>query len=634
MTYQMPEIQISSADERLSAVENGLRASLDDTAQPGMSLPDRLQHYNVPDVSIAIIDGNSITTQSYHSTSASEAPSSPETLFQAGSISKMITAVIALKLVEDGRLSLDEPVNAQLKEENYQIPENGYTSNEKITLRHLLSHTSGLSMSSFPGYASSLNPKNLPSNTAVLQGGYYLMSFSTLPSSEEIDRLHLEHSYIFTEDNSKLFYIDRDGQLHEKQLVNTEKFQSTLQEFYKLSPSSETETSITAPLKKMTVTEEQIHLLINGEDCELSPTGIAFTPKVEPIQTPGSAYQYSGGGTQVIQQLIMEAVGEDQSFADIAQDMVFDPLSMTSSTFAFQNPNTPESVIAKGHVQDGSTIEGGFHHYPESAAAGLWTTPTDLAKFVIGIQNNVILKDTTTAKMLTQQANSPCGLGPFVNPDAHEFAHTAGTAGFSASCVGFSNGMLKGAIVMTNSDNGSPLCQEINRSIAVNYGWPKEYSDYPIAVQNPNRNIITPLLGDYDHPTDAGPVKLTLFERDHRFFIHTPSPTPSGPPVECEIKQQSENVFFYISPNGAPNKITITDGQSNQFELFGSIATKQINPQAAPHSASTPEKTTEYRNKMAKIKHPEPGYLASTESSRQKERDKHTPLQTTPKPWK
>ena len=201
MTYQMPEIQISSADERLSAVENGLRASLDDTAQPGMSLPDRLQHYNVPDVSIAIIDGNSITTQSYHSTSASEAPSSPETLFQAGSISKMITAVIALKLVED----------------NYQIPENGYTSNEKITLRHLLSHTSGLSMSSFPGYASSLNPKNLPSNTAVLQGGYYLMSFSTLPSSEEIDRLHLEHSYIFTEDNSKLFYIDRDGQLHEKQ---------------------------------------------------------------------------------------------------------------------------------------------------------------------------------------------------------------------------------------------------------------------------------------------------------------------------------------------------------------------------------------------------------------------------------
>ena len=630
MTYQMPEIRISSEDEKLSAVENGLRASVDDAAQPSMALPDRLQHYHVPDVSIAIIDGNSITARSYHSTGAAGEPSSPETLFQAGSISKMITAVIALKLVEDGRLSLDEPANAQLKD--YHIPENEHTSHEKITLRHLLSHTAGLSMSGFPGYTSSLPPEELPYNTAVLQGGYYLMSVPTLPSAEEIDLLHLEHSYIFTEDNSKLFYIDLDGQLQEKPLINTEKFQSTLQQFYQLS--AETETSITSPSKKITITDEQIYLLINGEDCEPSPSGVAFTPKVEPIQTPGSAFRYSGGGTQVIQQLIVETVGEGKSFADIAKEMVFDPLSMTSSTFAFQDPSTPESVIAKGHVKDGSTVAGGFNLYPESAAAGLWTTPTDLAKFVSCIQNNIILNETTTASMLTQQPNTPCGLGPFINPNSHEFSHTAGTAGFSASCVGFSNGMQKGAIVMTSSDNGDLLFQEINRSIAVAYDWPKEYSDYPIEVQNPAINLITPLLGDYDHPTNAGPVKLTLFERDNCFFINIPFPTPTSPPVECEIKQQSESVFFFITPNGAPNKIAIPDGQHNQFELFGSVATKQINPQAAPHSASTPERTTEYRNKMAKIKHPEPGYLASTESSRQKERDKYQPLQTTPKPWK
>ncbi|MDF1758476.1 MAG: serine hydrolase [Legionellaceae bacterium] len=633
MISQMLEIQISTDDARLSKVEHRLTASLSDKDKAGMSLPDRLQHYHVPDVSIAIIDGNSITARSYHSKEALVDPSSPETILQAGSISKMVTAVIALKLVEDGRLSLDKPVNTQLKD--YQIPENEHTSHEKITLRRLLSHTAGLSMSGFPGYASSLRAEELPSNTAVLQGGYYLMIASTLPSSEEIDRLHLEHSYIFTEDDSKLFYIDLDGQLQEKQLINTEKFQSTLQQLYQLPPSStETETSIVSPSKKITVTDEQIHLLINGEDCEVSLSGVAFTPKVEPIQTPGSAFRYSGGGTLVIQQLIMETVGEDRSFADIAKEMIFDPLSMTSSTFALQDPNSPDYVIAKGHVNDGSTVEGGFNLYPELAAAGLWTTPTDLAKFVIGIQNNVILNETTTAAMLTQQQNSPCGLGPFVNPDAHEFSHTAGTAGFSASCVGFSNGILKGAIVMTNSDNGSPLCQEINRSIAVNYGWPKEYSDYPIAVQNPSRNIITPLLGDYDHPTHTGPEKLTLFERDNCFFINIPFPTPTSPPVECEIKQQSENVFYFITPNGAPNKIVIPDGQHSQFELFDSVATKKINPQAAPHSALTPEKTTEYKNKMAKIKHPEPGYLASTESSRQQKHDKYQPLQTTPKPWK
>ena len=152
----------------------------------------------------------------------------------------------------------------------------------------------------------------------------------------------------------------------------------------------------------------------------------------------------------------------------------------------------------------GSVLSSTEQATSTASAAGLWTTPTDLAKFVIGIQNNIILNETTTASMLTQQPNTPCGLGPFINPNSHEFSHTAGTAGFSASCVGFSNGMQKGAIVMTNSDNGDLLFQEINRSIAVAYDWPKEYSDYPIEVQNPAINLITPLLGDYDHPTNAG----------------------------------------------------------------------------------------------------------------------------------
>ncbi|CRX37935.1 serine hydrolase domain-containing protein [Estrella lausannensis] len=151
-------------------VEQGLRQKVLITGHPAekMDLVKRMEYYKVPGVSIAVINEGKIEwTQGYGRFGVE--PDSPlvttQTLFQAGSISKPLTAFGALLLVEQGKLSLDDDVNRYLKK--WQVPENEFTSTEKVTLRRLLSHTAGTNVSGFPGYSIK---DQLPTTLEVLEG--------------------------------------------------------------------------------------------------------------------------------------------------------------------------------------------------------------------------------------------------------------------------------------------------------------------------------------------------------------------------------------------------------------------------------------------------------------------------------
>ena len=581
---------------KLAAIEHGLQGEFVDVADPvaSMLLQDRMAHYRVPDVSIAIIDGDTITSAAYHSSTSSESAATKETLFQAGSISKLVNAVIAMKLVEEGKLKLNEDVNLSLK--GWKVPENAHTTSEKVTLSRLLSHTAGLNLGGFPGYDSTIDDANLPTNEAILRGGAYLSQAQQLPSEQEIHEHHLEHQYFLIQDKgeSKLFYVNADEQCSQVKVKYPDKLAISIQDLLAAQASS--------LHLKIALSSEQIQSLIETGECSSPMHGIATNPGVEPIQPPGSAFRYSGGGTQIVQQLIMEAVGGNKLYAEIAKEMVFDPLGMTSSTFAIQRPGEEQTIPrAIGHMGDGSVVAGNWHLYPESAAAGLWTTPTDLAKLVIGIQNNSILNDDTTALMLTPQPNSQhqpggfLGLGPFLNPAANEFSHTAGTLGFSACCTGFSKGINKGAIIMTNSGNGGALFQELNRSIAASYEWPKEFSDHSIELFKPNPSILSPLAGDYEHPTPIGLVKLTISQKEGRFFITGPFPSPESPPIECELKQASDTTFYFSPDHNNMDwraRITLLGDPPDRFELFGNPA-KPMLANVAFHIPTDPVETTE-----------------------------------------
>ncbi|HZN12164.1 MAG TPA: serine hydrolase domain-containing protein, partial [Blastocatellia bacterium] len=126
---------------RASRVENGLLPAVLIKGRPGeMKLADRMRHYKVPGVSVAVIDGGRVEwARGYGLLEAGgAAPVTPETRFQAASISKPVAAMGALALVEQGKLDLDEDVNRKLV--SWKVPENELTKEKKVTLRGLLSH--------------------------------------------------------------------------------------------------------------------------------------------------------------------------------------------------------------------------------------------------------------------------------------------------------------------------------------------------------------------------------------------------------------------------------------------------------------------------------------------------------------
>ena len=217
----------------------------------------------------------------------------------------------------------------------------------------------------------------------------------------------------------------------------------------------------------------------------------ANSPAVRVDQPVGVDYRYSGGG-YTIAQLAMIDVAK-KPFPAIARTSLFAPLDMTRSTFDQPLPaGTPNVALA--HDEAGLPIPGGFHVYPELAAAGLWTSATDLARFVIEVQNAAhghgnVLSQETAREMLTPQPGG-WGIGFKVSGEGAtlSFFHDGSNAGYKATLIGHPE-TGDGAVILTNGDQGYQLGQEILRGIAIAYGWidnrpiVRKAVDLPLAAQ-------------------------------------------------------------------------------------------------------------------------------------------------------
>jgi CubicO group peptidase (beta-lactamase class C family) len=189
---------------------------------------------------------------------------------------------------------------------------------------------------------------------------------------------------------------------------------------------------------------------------------------------PGTQERYSGGGITIEQQLMMDVTGKP--FPGLMKDTVLDKIGMTDSSYEQPLPVAWAARTPTGTRGDGKPIHGKWHVYPEMAAAGLWTTPTDLAKFAIEIalsrrgKSNKVLSQKTVEEMLTP-VKEEAGLGFFMPKDRPgEFGHNGSDEGFQALLVmNWETG--QGAALMANSDNGVLLAGEMLRSIAKEYGW-------------------------------------------------------------------------------------------------------------------------------------------------------------------
>ena len=210
----------------------------------------------------------------------------------------------------------------------------------------------------------------------------------------------------------------------------------------------------------------------------------ANTPAVRNDTFPGARWRYSGGGITIAQLLATEVAGE--SFPALMRRLVLRPATMVHSTYENPPPPPYAQFASSGHEKRDTVVPGGYHVYPEMAAAGLWTTPSDLARWGVSITrayNGATggpLSPAMVKQMLTPQVEVPSsfsgqaksfwGLGVELQGagDSLRFSHGGRDEGFVADLVMWP-ARHRGIVIMTNGVSGG-LLQEIERAFGVEYG--------------------------------------------------------------------------------------------------------------------------------------------------------------------
>jgi CubicO group peptidase (beta-lactamase class C family) len=200
----------------------------------------------------------------------------------------------------------------------------------------------------------------------------------------------------------------------------------------------------------------------------------ANTDPIRVDVVPGTEERYSGGGITIEQQLMIDVTGEP--FSEFMHNTVFEKIGMTDSSYSQPLPSAWADRTAAGTYVSGKAVHGRWHVYPEMAAAGLWTTPTDLAKFAIEIalskqgKANHVLSEKMTTEMLTP-VKDQAGLGFFLDKrNPGQFGHNGADEGFQALLTMNAN-TGKGLALMVNSDNGLAAGQFVADTVAKEYGW-------------------------------------------------------------------------------------------------------------------------------------------------------------------
>ena len=372
---------MTELEQAIQAIEHGLlKATCSNKhSVKKMELIQRMKHYKVPGFSAAFVYQEALAWAKGFGVveAGSEKPVTDETIFQAASISKPCTAMVALHLVEAGLLDLDADANDFLR--SWKIPKSKYTQaspdgdRPKVTLRGLLSHTAGMNIFGYPGYPVG----------------------SELPTLQQI---------------------------------------------------------------------------LNGKPP-------ATSKSVRVAQAPGTAFKYSGGGYLVVQLMIEDVTG--RPLADLAQEIIFDKLGMTSSTFDTKLPQAYLPRAAAAHRKTGEPVPGKWHTYPEQAAGSLWSTPSDLSRLIIEVQkslkneSNLVLSEEMTRQMLIPKIGmGGVGFNIVIKDGMTRFGHPGWNEGFHNIIIGCPE-TRQGIVWMTNGENGRRLGHEVSRGLAeiVRWSW-------------------------------------------------------------------------------------------------------------------------------------------------------------------
>jgi CubicO group peptidase (beta-lactamase class C family) len=399
----------SDITRHIDHIQHGLLPEVLVIGQPERTteLAARMKALQVPGASVAVIhDGKLEWARGFGVTRLGGPPVTADTLFQAGSISKPVFTAAVMSLVQGGKLDLDADVTHYLQ--SWKLPESDLSRDKKVTLRELLSHSAGINVHGFPGYAAG---SPLPTVVEVLDGA--------APANSEPVRV---------------------------------------------------------------------------------------------VAIPGKDRSYSGGGFIIAEQVVTDVTGI--ALAKLMHDLVLAPYGMKQSTYEQPLPRELLSQVALPYRENGTPVPGGPHIYPELAAAGLWTTPSDLARYAIGLQQALagksehVLSAKTAHLMLTPQSG-PQALGFVIggSPMRPTFSHGGANAGYRCILIAYEAG--DGVVVMTSGDNGDELMSELVRTVAREYGWP-DYQPVERTLTAVDPRVFDRYVGAYRLPTG----QVATFWRD------------------------------------------------------------------------------------------------------------------------
>jgi CubicO group peptidase (beta-lactamase class C family) len=347
---------------------------LDDGGGASATVEQTMLKHGLHGLSVAVIENYRVSWSRAWGVKSSDGEEKIDvsTAFNIASIAKPVTATLVAMLAEKGLIDLDESVSTYLR--RWQLPNSEHTRSVDITLRHLLSHTSGATQH---GYKDFYAGEKVPTVVDVLNGG-------NLPGTEKLD--------------------------------------------------------------------------------------IDFKP--------GSHWRYSGGGYVIAQIAVEDHL--QRSLAELAAEFIFQPLEMRNTTML-----RPDEVgflrnVAKAHDESGAVISTGLPICPQISASGLWSTPTDMGRFLIEMQNALRGSQTeivshAVAKLVTSEILDGFGLGwalfdpvGYMEAFSHGGANT-GTGGRVYATMDGGNGIA----LFGNGPNSirEPVLEKFRESIVDAYDW-------------------------------------------------------------------------------------------------------------------------------------------------------------------
>lgn len=423
-------------------------------AESHFTLQERMERYAVPGVSIAIVKDNKVIFAKGYGNSSQSSGKQVDinTLFQAASLSKAVTALGVAQLVDKENLSLEKPVNDYLKDWKLD-------GGDSVTISQLLSHSAGVNVPSFPGFE---HEEEIPSLLEILQG----------------------------------------------------------------SPIAKT--------------------------------------KPIAVEYDDSQYRYSGGGYQVLEKMIEEVTGE--TFDNYMESELLKPYGAKNSHFRVMEMSDKENV-ALGHGYKKNEYEGGWRIYPQAAAAGLWSTPSELAHLLIaymrayqGIDGGLISKELAKKMSMPYIGQMGLGFGAHGAGDNLHIDHAGWTNGYRAYMTAFPE-KGEAVIVMTNGDAGNRLIEEIMRSAAKQLGWDAYQSTVRDTVRW-SEQALADIAGTY--AMDPAGFEVSIVVKDNHLQMTTPRGTSH------ELYPISDSQLVMIEDNTVVELI-----EGGRLRFWGMTAIKQ-----------------------------------------------------------